>query len=50
MKPKSEMKTERIAVRLNVALRKNLLKAAKRTGDKPSDIIRKALAFYLIQH
>jgi hypothetical protein len=50
MKPKNEQKTERIAVRLGVVLHKNLLKTAKRHKERPSETIRKALAFYLAQH
>lgn len=50
MKPKNEQKTERIAVRMNAALHKNLLKTAKRHKERPSDTIRKALSLYLAQN
>lgn len=50
MKAKNEQKTERIAVRLNAILHTKLLKAAKRHKERPSETIRKALAFYLAQN
>ena len=50
MKKKTEQKPERVTVRLNEILHKNLLKVAKRHKEKPSDTIRKALAIYLAQN
>ena len=50
MKPKNEQQTERITIRINTTLQKNLLKMAKRNKEKPSVTIRKALAFYLVQN
>ena len=50
MKTKTEQKSERVAVRLNAILYKNLLKVSNRHKEKPSDTIRKALAFYLAQN
>ena len=47
---KTEPKTARLAFRLSFTLYKNLLKLAKKHKEKPSDTIRKALAFYLAQN
>jgi hypothetical protein len=47
---KTEPKTARLAFRLSITLYKNLLKLAKKHKEKPSDTIRKALAFYLAQN
>lgn len=50
MKHKNDMKTETVAARVSTELRRRILKHAKRRKEKPSDIIRKAVIFYLAQN
>ena len=47
---KADKKTEIVAARLPVEMHKRLLKCAKRKQEKPSDIIRRALASYFVQN
>lgn len=50
MRRKTELKTETVGARIPTELRVKLNKVAKKRNERPSDVIRKAIVFYLAQN